>query len=291
MKKRLTILTALLLVMLQGAWAESWSGKGTEQEPYLIENTQHWQSLKQQVEAGNAFSGVVFRLTNDIDTQGNMVGNDQDKPFSGTFDGDGHMLTFNVKVDQAGDSRLAPFFCAKGAAFRHISVSGEINASTQYAAGLVSKVFGPETTTIYDCKTTVEIWGNTVTNAAHGGLVGAVVSGGLEMDRCVFSGIINGNNSAGMVGWSNVDITIRNSMVDPSEAIRINGGATFARMAGGAKLNLTDCYTTQVIETSVSNQQGTVVFSRIYVPTGCTYKILDEPFVRFNGVDYWTSGT
>ena len=291
MKKRLTILTALLLVMLQGAWAESWSGKGTEQEPYLIENTQHWQSLKQQVEAGNAFSGVVFRLTNDIDTQGNMVGNDQDKPFSGTFDGDGHMLTFNVKVDQAGDSRLAPFFCAKGAAFRHISVSGEINASTQYAAGLVSKVFGPETTTIYDCKTTVEIWGNTVTNAAHGGLVGAVVSGGLEMDRCVFSGMINGNNSAGMVGWSNVDITIRNSMVDPSEAIRINGGATFARMAGGAKLNLTDCYTTQVIETSVSNQQGTVVFSRIYVPTGCTYKILDEPFVRFNGVDYWTSGT
>ena len=291
MKKRLTILTALLLVMLQGAWAESWSGKGTEQEPYLIENTQHWQSLKQQVEAGNAFSGVVFRLTNDIDTQGNMVGNDQDKPFSGTFDGDGHMLTFNVKVDQAGDSRLAPFFCAKGAAFRHISVSGEINASTQYAAGLVSKVFGPETTTIYDCKTTVEIWGNTVTNAAHGGLVGAVVSGGLEMDRCVFSGMINGNNSAGMVGWSNVDITIRNSMVDPSEAIRINGGATFARMAGGAKLNLTDCYTTQVIETSLSNQQGTVVFSRIHVPTGCTYKILDEPFVRFNGVDYWTSGT
>ena len=291
MKKRLTILTALLLVMLQGAWAQSWSGKGTEQEPYLIENTQHWQSLKQQVEAGNAFSGVVFRLTNDIDTQGNMVGNDQDKPFSGTFDGDGHMLTFNVKVDQAGDSRLAPFFCAKGAAFRHISVSGEINASTQYAAGLVSKVFGPETTTIYDCKTTVEIWGNTVTNAAHGGLVGAVVSGGLEMDRCVFSGMINGNNSAGMVGWSNVDITIRNSMVDPSEAIRINGGATFARMAGGAKLNLTDCYTTQVIETSVGNQQGTVVFSRIYVPTGCTYKILDEPFVRFNGVDYWTSGT
>ena len=291
MKKRLTILTALLLVMLQSAWAESWSGKGTEQKPYLIENTQHWQSLKQQVEAGNAFSGVVFRLTNDIDTQGNMVGNDQDKPFSGTFDGDGHMLTFNVKVDQAGDSRLAPFFCAKGAAFRHISVSGEINASTQYAAGLVSKVFGPETTTIYDCKTTVEIWGNTVTNAAHGGLVGAVVSGGLEMDRCVFSGMINGNNSAGMVGWSNVDITIRNSMVDPSEAIRINGGATFARMAGGAKLNLTDCYTTQVIETSVSNQQGTVVFSRIYVPTGCTYKILDEPFVRFNGVDYWTSGT
>ena len=291
MKKRLTILTALLLLMLQGAWAQSWSGKGTEQEPYLIENTQHWQSLKQQVEAGNAFSGVVFRLTNDIDTQGDMVGNDEDKPFSGTFDGDGHMLTFNVKVDQAGDSRLAPFFCVKGAAFRHISVSGEINASTQYAAGLVSRVFGPETTTIYDCKTAVEIWGNTVTNAAHGGLVGAVVSGGLEMDRCVFSGMINGNNSAGMVGWSNVDITIRNSMVDPSEAIRINGGATFARMAGGAKLNLTDCYTTQVIETSVSNQQGTVVFSRILVPTGCTYKILDEPFVRFNGVDYWTSGT
>ena len=280
------LLTLLMLTVASSAWG--WQGSGTESDPYLINNEMDWRMLVSETKNGSTYDGQVFRLTADISIGGACVGYEE-HPFGGTFDGDDHTLTINDRTGEAG--LTAPFRYVSGATIRHLRTTGYLHATKQYASGLVSMVVGPGVTTIDDCQSDIEIWGYNVSNAAHGGLVGAVASGGLAMDRCLFSGSFNGNNSAGMVGWSNVDISIRNSMVDPSEAIRINGGATFARMAGGTKLNLSDCYTTQVIESAVSNRQGTVVFNRVLVPEGCSCMILDEPFVRFNGVDYWTSGT
>lgn len=120
------LLTLLLLIVAGNAWGQNWNGQGTEQDPYLINSYNDWLLLKQQVEAGNSFSGKVFRQTSNIDTDGEMVGQTEDKFFSGTYDGDGHTLLFNVGAGKAGDAHLAPFFCAKGATFRHISVYGQI---------------------------------------------------------------------------------------------------------------------------------------------------------------------
>lgn len=92
MKQKFTILITLLLFMVQGAWA--WEGSGTSSDPYLIQDLQDWKALGYDLAHQYTYEGKFFRLTTDLDVEGNSVG-DENNPFSGTFDGDGHTLTYN----------------------------------------------------------------------------------------------------------------------------------------------------------------------------------------------------
>ena len=291
-------MSAVLLMLTQGVWA--WQGSGTADDPYLISSTADWQELATQVEAGNDYSGTVFRMTANIDAQGTSVGT-AEHPFSGIFDGWDYTLTYNKgAAANYATERCAPFRFVSGATIRHLKTTGMIYSSEQYAGGIVSMVNGSSVTTLTDCHSDIRLYtpsptmGYVLNNAAHGGLVGAVNTGGLTMDRCTFEGEFDGENSAGMVGWSNVDITISNSMVDFSNPIYVNGGRTFARMADGAKLTITDSYFTSAVERfddgTTTGLQGECVFNSIILPEGCTYEFESEPTVNLNGEDYWKSG-
>ena len=73
----------------------SLSGSGTEDNPYLINNDDDWLLFQWHVNSGDTnFSGQYVKLNNDI-TASSMIGVREDRPFSGTFDGGGHTLTFN----------------------------------------------------------------------------------------------------------------------------------------------------------------------------------------------------
>jgi len=91
MKKTLVTM-ALLIIVAAGAWA--WDGSGTQTDPYLIQNRADWKQLADDVSGGKSYSGRFFRMTDDIDALGISVGTAV-WPFSGTFDGDGHTLTYN----------------------------------------------------------------------------------------------------------------------------------------------------------------------------------------------------
>ncbi len=285
-------LCALLLMLVTGQDLLAWDGSGSETDPWLIQTVGDWAQLVTDVNGGNSYAGRVFRMTMDI-TVTTEVGSDAAHAFCGTFDGDGHTLTYTKRGD--GDNyrvseRCAPFRYVSGATIRHLKTSGYVDTSEQYAGGIISMVEGPGVTTLSDCQSDIELHGYPLENAAHGGLVGAVNTGGLVIDRCLFTGSIDANSSAGMVGWSNVDITITNSMVSPERRIGINYGRTFARMAGDATLTLTDCYYTNAIETEGTTPQGEGVFNVIYMPEGCTYKMQSEPSLFFDGKPYWKTG-
>ena len=67
-----------------------WQGSGTAQDPYLINNVYDWNKLSYLVNNGQSFANTCFRLTADIDAT-TIVGSSE-KPFSGTFDSNGHSI-------------------------------------------------------------------------------------------------------------------------------------------------------------------------------------------------------
>ena len=93
MKKIFTLIAAMLLMMAPWVgWGQGFSGgTGTENDPYLISNSDDLKSLAESVNNGEPYKGKYFELTQDIDLEGNEE--KQWTPiddFEGTFDGKGY---------------------------------------------------------------------------------------------------------------------------------------------------------------------------------------------------------
>ena len=71
-------------------------GSGTEEDPYIIRNTDQMDGLAASVNGGDSKSGQFFRLEADLDYTGKTytrIGTYGGAPFSGTFDGNGHTIS------------------------------------------------------------------------------------------------------------------------------------------------------------------------------------------------------
>lgn len=110
-KMRLALLALAALVWIavpvsaraEGETVDTWEGtavaftegKGTEEDPWLIENAEQLAYLAQQVNKGTKYEKEHFRLVSDLDLSGKEwtpIGT-YSKPFWGGFDGDGHTIT------------------------------------------------------------------------------------------------------------------------------------------------------------------------------------------------------
>ena len=297
--KRLKWLTVFLLLIGQTAWA--WDGEGTSGNPYLISSTSDWKQLATDVSAGNSYSGKFFRLTADFDADGQSVGT-ENSPFSGTFDGDGHTLTY----DRGGntdtgfvlvDDYCAPFVRLDGATIRHLNVTGGVYSNHKYAAGIASIINGSKQTTIMDCHVSSILYGGegVKADATFGGLVAEVkkeCTAEPVIKDCSFTGSITmyAAGSSGMVGYAHRSVRFENCLFDPKEypyAPYVNTCATFVRMPSGVESTLEECYYTIFMGT----KQGKGIFSEVLVPDGCKAEIISEPLVRLYGKKYYGSGT
>jgi hypothetical protein len=124
-------------------YATPWDGSGAEQTPWLIQNVADFQALARIVDAGASFAGKYFKLTANLNLQGVLwsaighheayIGND--RPFSGTFDGDYH--TINVDVNDTAVNADVPhalFGYLSGATVRGITVTGRIRVYVDAAS-------------------------------------------------------------------------------------------------------------------------------------------------------------
>lgn len=78
-------------------YAEQYSGDGTKENPYLIEDDLQLAKLSRDVANGNTFDGKYIKLTKDITLDQGLwmpIGkwDDSSKRFGGYFDGDGHKV-------------------------------------------------------------------------------------------------------------------------------------------------------------------------------------------------------
>jgi hypothetical protein len=258
----------LLSAMALGVWADSsfGGGDGSAKNPYIINATAHWEQFATDVNGGNAYSDKYFVLEADI-TVSTMVGagtkSKDAKPFSGTFDGGGHTLTFNHTATEA-EGDVAPFRFVRSATISNLHVAGEINTAYRHAGGLAGRTYG--TTLIKNCRVSTVINSSHEGDATHGGIVALkpdYSSAKLTIEGCVFDGkLLTTNGSTlcgGFVGYTSYgSLTIKNSIYAPAEAAEgetaVGSQKTFYRYSDShpGTITLDKCYYTQPLGSDVS---------------------------------------
>ena len=224
-------------------------GDGTEESPYIISSPAHLAYLSAQVAAGQSFSGVFFKQTNDFDMKGTSysfspIGMSATRPFSGNYDGDSHYIE-NLKPS-AYNSSCALFGWAKSASIQNIIIesitfiatsSNSSNTYDNYEYDKVAAIAGyTENSQIINCinnadaiayKATkaagivAEAQSSVITDCANNG----VISNMAVTNTSVYDGAVFDSYWGGIVGYSTSNVTI-------SSCVNTNG-ISQAKYSGG----------------------------------------------------------
>ena len=163
-------------------------------DTYTIKTAEGWNYFCRRMEVDddlNGFSGKTIKLADNISVT-TMAGSGK-YPFKGTFDGDGHTLTFNYT---ATAFYSAPFQKTNGTTIRNLHTTGSIQAGDfQNCGGLVGSAEG--NLTIENCRVSTQISSTYSGNAGHGGFVGFLTSqyNQCHITGCVFDGLIYNTNT------------------------------------------------------------------------------------------------
>ena len=165
-------------------------------DTYTIKTADGWNYFCQRMDVDadlNGFSGKTVVLGDDI-TVTTMAGSGK-YAFKGTFDGDGHTLTFNYTADRPN---CAPFRITNGATIRNLHATGQIDGGIwHYMGGLVGSA--SSNLTIENCRVSTQISSTINGEAGHGGIVGYVqYTNYLEdcnITGCVYDGLIYNSNT------------------------------------------------------------------------------------------------
>ena len=260
---------------------------------YIIYNAADWDGLSALVAEGNTFNGKTVKLTVDISVSA-MVGSSRTNSFRGTFDGQGHTLTFTIGTasDRYYDDYCALFCYVNGATIQNLKVTGHIYYRGRFAGGLVA--YSDGTTTITNCHVATVIHDNAIwTTGFDGGLV-AWQYGPLSIMGCTFTGrLLTANYSClcgGFVCWSNNNaISITHSLYAPDTNIPLAAdendyvdGYTFVQADNPT---ITNSYYTQTIRAS---QQGTKAYVLTSAPDNLGSLVQDYGMMKAyeNGLLY-----
>ena len=222
----------------------SFKGNGTENSPYLIASIENWNYLMYQVSLGETYSDKHFQLTNNVkihkmigEYAGNYAG--QQKPFSGTLDGNGKTLTLDL--DGSGNY-IAPFACIKNATIKNLVLAGSVKTSGMRPAGIASFVMGDQNL-IENC-TTSNIGIRSTYNA--------------DVDAGAFVGRVN----------ANAHLTIKGCCLEGPITIQYNSGYEGGGFVGfaqaGAHVTVQDCVFGMVVLLSTKGKPESDVYSEQY---------------------------
>ena len=216
---------ALVLICTCGpADAAPWTGGGTEAKPYLIKNAQNLQTIG----AWPKYWSAHFELTADIDMSGSSArnyiiigyyyGSNDNKPFTGTFEGNGHTISnfsyvsaktdgvamfgylgaegeirnlalLNANINAAGSNRVAALVAINKGSISNCCVTGSVTAG-DWVGGIVGI---NETGAVSNCYSTAAVTGT----FEVGGLAGG--NGG-QITNCYAAGPVTGTDVGGFVG-------------------------------------------------------------------------------------------
>lgn len=176
-------------------------GDGSESNPYLIQSQDHLAQLSADVNEGFSYTGLYFKLENDLDLKGNWtpVGtkiNSKERPFDGSFEGNHHSISnLNVQKDTDGAGLFG--FTGPNSTIRNLTISsGKIEltgAYKYYAAGIAGSNQGR----IENCVNHASVSGCNYTAGIAGSSRGDII-------QCSNTGMIMGmENTAGIAGGNN----------------------------------------------------------------------------------------
>ena len=228
--------------------------------------------------ASGYFTGKTVKLDANIEVS-RMAGS-SDHKFTGTFNGQGHTLTVSYGTTESPitEQYAAPFRYVEDGRIENLRVTGAIETSAKYAAGIISQQTG--TTTISNCRSSVTIQSTIQSSESvdgtHGGLVASTGgSGTVNIEGCVFDGSLVGASTkcwGGFVGWRSGTLTISNSLFAPEEvSVSSTNSATFARnwtMPADA-----NCYYTLALGTAQGKEACTATAAPVGDATHAKYSV------------------
>ena len=256
---------------------QTFTGQGTESEPYQIATAEDWDKFAIYVAHKDNHSSDYFQMTDDISTT-NMVGLSDQFTFQGTFDGAGNTLNLDYNVtympDNKAFSTAAPFTYISNAAIKDLHITGNIATVGMRPASVAG--FVVENSTITNCKSEVALSSSYDDDIDAGGFVARVNEDkSVTLTGCLFTGSINYSNETGyegggMVGWTQEDAsaTLTDCVFAPS-AINItkfvtnNDDKKHRMFVGGNRdhVTLTNCYYNGVAAGSGMVAEGERVYS------------------------------
>jgi len=222
-------------------------GKGTEQDPYKINNREDFTKLSNFVhETGMDYKGVYFRLMNDIDFGGDSIpviagaptNKSEVRKFQGKLDGNKKSISnFTFKCTKAGTyggGKSVGIIGVLGEAgeVKNLISNGNIE-SNGLSGGIAGQCYG----SIKDCENRSSV---AATAGANGGIAGTLFAGG-SISNCVNSGEIYTTHTygcGGIVGESQTETSVTDCRNEGIIKIGVKGKSAggIAGIGGGSIL-------------------------------------------------------
>ena len=238
-------------LMLSGAsWAQpegmslridnSDAAASTDQN-MTISSTDDWNTFCTMVSDAKGQYNVNAELLADI-TVTKIAAYNSAEAYRGTFEGNGHTLTLNIK-DKANNTAL--FSHAATATIRNLNVNGSVEG-INYTAALVGCVDNGATFVAENCHVSASI----ITTRQHaGGLVGQTEGAKTTICNCLFDGSITasdgwyaaGSYAGSFIGWANDNVTVEYCLEKGSYTGFAHAGANYRNngQSFGGKTNYT----------------------------------------------------
>ena len=220
MKKRflalLLVLTMVFSLMPAALAADTLSGSGTEDDPYLLATAADLKAFRDMANA-EASSKLCATLTADIDLGGEAwtpfepSSGYVSQAYAGTFDGANHTIK-GLSVNLTSSTGAGLFGTVCGATIKNLRVEGNVSASSSVSVcGIVGRT--QTSATIDSCSFAGTVT-STKKNGAAGtaGIVGRVNAGTLAVTNCAnLSDVTGSGSAAGILGYAgNTKVTIEN---------------------------------------------------------------------------------
>lgn len=221
MKKRLLALLLVLAMVFSlmpaALAADTLSGSGTGDDPYLLATAADLKAFRDMANA-EASSKLCATLTADIDLGGEAwtpfepSSGYVSEAYAGTFDGANHTIK-GLSVNSTSSKGVGLFGTVCGATIKNLMVEGNVSASNSaFVGGIVGKT--QTSATIDSCSFAGTVT-STKKNSAAGtaGIVGRVNAGTVTITNCANTATINGTGAiaAGILGnGGNNKVTIEN---------------------------------------------------------------------------------
>ena len=220
MKKRLLALLLVLAMVFSlmpaALAADTLSGSGTEDDPYLLATAADLKAFRDMANA-EASSKLCATLTADIDLGGEawtpFEGPSVDDAYAGTFDGANHTIK-GLSVNLTSNAGAGLFGTVRGATIKNLKVEGNVSASkSAFVGGIVGRTQTSATIDSCSFAGTVTSTKKSGASNATAGIVGKVNKGPVTITNCANTATVNGNGNiaAGILGYGGSNkVTIEN---------------------------------------------------------------------------------
>lgn len=221
MKKRflalLLVLTMVFSLMPAALAADTLSGSGTEDDPYLLATAADLKAFRDMANA-EASSKLCATLTADIDLGGEAwtpfepSSGYVSQAYAGTFDGANHTIK-GLSVNLTSSKGAGLFGTVCGATIKNLKVEGNVSASNSaFVGGIVGRTQTSATIDSCSFAGTVTSTKKSRSSNATAGIVGKANNGTVTITNCANTATVNGNGNiaAGILGYGSNKVTIEN---------------------------------------------------------------------------------